>query len=460
MSRARLVCLALSATIAGCATPAAQTNLAARVDAIVQPPITGGKLAGASIAVVQRGQTLLIKEYGFADLELDVPTPAKATYEIGSVTKQFTAAAILLLAEQGKLSLDDDITKHLTDYPTRGQTVTIRRLLNHTSGIKGYTEMREFGDFQRMHRPRQELVTIFSGAPFEFAPGTEQTYNNSAFFLLGLIIEKLSGTSYESFVKTNLFDSVGMPDSYYCSEKTIRKNHAHGYDTDGGQLVLKAYLDHLWPFSAGSLCSNATDLVAWTRALHGGKVLKPESYREMTTPGTLNDGTKIRYGLGIGLADIAGRRAIAHGGGIHGFLSEVEYYPDDDLVIVVLLNTAGPVAPRDVARQIADAVLPAPKTRSQTFSGDLAAYAGTYTGHGRGRDSKVRIAVENGALTFADLGAARPTEKLSFYGNDTFGFRDVLVIFERSGRAVARLRVDTGSGHNILAREGPGTAPR
>ena len=461
MDRLRLAaCVTLAALVVGCATPAAQTDLAARVDAIVDPPIKNGTLAGASVAVTKGGQTLLLKEYGFADLELGVPTPPKATYEIGSVTKQFTAAAILLLAEQGKLSLDDSLTKHLPDYPTHGNTVTIRQLLNHTSGIKGYTEMPEFREFQRLHRPRQELVALFSGVPFEFAPGAEQTYNNSAFFLLGLIVEKLSGTPYESFVKTSLFDKVGMPDSYYCSEKTVRKNHAHGYDTDEGKLVLKGYLDHLWPYAAGSLCSNTTDLVAWTRALHGGKVLSPASYREMTTAGALSDGTKIRYGMGISVADIGGRHAIAHGGGISGFLSEVEYYPDDDLVVVVLLNTAGPVAPRDIAKQIVDQVLPKPNDRRQTFSGDFAAYSGTFAGHGRGRDSRVRIAVDKGALTFTDVAASRPAEPLSFYGNDTFGFRDTLVIFERSGGAVARVRVDTGSGHNILSRESSSTAPQ
>jgi CubicO group peptidase (beta-lactamase class C family) len=443
---------AVSIVIAGSAASFAQQDVSTRIDTIVNAPITAGQLAGASVAVVKGGDTILMKGYGLADVELDVPTPPRATYEIGSVTKQLTAAAILLLAEQGKLSLDDDLTKYLPEYPTSGHRVTIRRLLNHTSGIKGYTEMPAFREFQRLKRPRQELVALFSHEPFEFAPGEQQTYNNSAFFLLGLVIEKVSGTSYESFVQTQLFDKVGMPDSYYCSERTVRKNHAHGYDTESGQLVLKGYLEHLWPYAAGSLCSNTTDLVAWTRALHDGKVLKPESYQEMTTPGVLNDGTKIRYGLGIAVGDIGGRRAVAHGGGISGFLSEVEYYPDDGLVIVVLLNTNGPVAPRDLARQIADVVLPRPADRSRPFRGDLAPYAGTYQGRGRGRDSNVRIVVENGALVFTDLAGSRPPQTLSYHGNETFGFRDTLVMFEKSGGAVVRVRVDTGTGHNILSR--------
>ena len=234
------------------AGPSGQAGMAARIDAIVEAPIRAGKIAGASVAVVKGGDTLVLKGYGLADLELDVPTPPKATYEIGSVTKQFTAAAILLLAEEGKLSLDDDLAKFLPDYPTGGRRVTIRRLLNHTSGIKGYTEIPEFREFQMLKRPREELVALFGSKPLEFTPGDEQIYNNSAFFLLGLIIEQVSGAKYEDFVQTRIFDSVGMKDSYYCSERTVRKNHAHGYDTDqAGGLVLKGYLDHSWPVRGG-----------------------------------------------------------------------------------------------------------------------------------------------------------------------------------------------------------------
>lgn len=433
-----------------------QTDLAARIDAIVEAPIKAGTVAGVSVAVVKAGATVLMKGYCLADLELNVPTPPGATYEIGSVTKQFTAAAILLLKEQGTLSLDDDITKFLPDYPTQGHRIALRRLLNHTSGIKGYTEMPQFREFQRLKRPREDLVALFSAQPFDFPPGEEQIYNNSAFFLLGLVIEKVSGMPYETFVQQRLFDPVGMKSSYYCSESKVRKNHAHGYDTEAGTLVLKGYLDHLWPYSAGSLCSNTADLVAWNRALHGGKVLTPASYTEMTSPGVLNDGTRVRYGMGIGLADIGGRRAIAHGGGINGFLSESQYYPDDDLVIVVLQNTAGPVNPRDLARQIADAVLGPAPDRSRLFTGDASAYAGSFTGRGRGRAATVAIAASGRALTLTNTAAAgSPPEALTYRGGDTFGFKDTLVVFEKENGTVVRLRLDSGAGNNVLARVTP-----
>jgi len=430
-----------------------QADLAAAIDAIVDAPVKAGKVAGASVAVVKGSDTVLLKGYGFADLELDVPTPPRATYEIGSITKQFTAAAILLLAEQGRLALDDEITKFLPDYPTQGNHISIRRLLDHTSGIKGYTELPEFRELSVLKKPRQDLVKLFGEKPFDFKPGEAQIYNNSAFFLLGLIIEKASGKSYADFVQENLFDRVGMKDSYYCSERTIRKNHAHGYDTDRNGLVLKAYLDHTWPYAAGSLCSNAPDLVAWNKALHGGKVLKAESYKEMTSPALLNDGTRTRYGMGIGLSDTDGRRSLSHGGGINGFLSESEYYPDDDLVIVVLLNTAGPVSPRDLARQIAEAVLGKAPDRSRPFQGDPAQYAGTFSGQGRGRQITVRIEPKGSDLTFTNSAApGAPTEILKYYGDGTFGFRETLVTFEKENDKVSKLRLDTGAGYNILSR--------
>ena len=209
MMRPRLVwCTALGLLI-GCRDAFSQSQVMSAIDAIMEAPIKAGKVAGGSVAVVKGNDTVLVKGYGFADLELDVPTPPRATYEIGSVTKQFTAASILLLAEQGKLSLDDDLTKFLPDYPAQGNRVTIRRLLNHTSGIKGYTELSEFGELQAQKKPRQELVKLFGGKPFEFKPGEEEIYNNSAFFLLGLIIEKVSGKTYAEFVQEQLFDKPG-----------------------------------------------------------------------------------------------------------------------------------------------------------------------------------------------------------------------------------------------------------
>jgi CubicO group peptidase (beta-lactamase class C family) len=435
-------------------------NLQAAVDGIVNIPITAGKVAGMSVMVTQHGRTLIDKGYGQADVELNVPTPPAASYEIGSVTKQFTAAAVLLLAERGMLAIDDEITKFLPTYPTHGKRITIRHLLTHTSGIKGYTELPDFREWSVQKKPRESFVPVFAEKPLDFEPGSALVYNNSGFFLLGLIIEKVSGTSYAEFVGQNLFAPVGMTRSYYCSERAVHRNHAHGYDTENGQLVLKAYLDHTWPYSAGSLCSTAGDLAAWLNALHGGRVLKAESYRAMTTPAVLNDGTKTRYGFGVGIAEVSGRRVIAHGGGINGFLSETEYYPDAELAIVVLQNTAGPAGPTEIARAIADAVLGKAPDRSQTFQGDLSQYAGTFEGVGRGHPTKATVTAASGMLTLTLAGPQTETETLRYVGGDTFGYRDALVMFERDGGRVNRLRLDTIGGHVPLKRtEAPPSGP-
>jgi CubicO group peptidase (beta-lactamase class C family) len=432
-------------------------TLRSAIDAIVEAPIKAGKVAGASVAVAQRGQTVVAKSYGAADLELDAPMPADASFEIGSVTKQFTAASILLLAERGQLSIDDDLHKFLPEYPTYGERITIRHLLTHTSGIKGYTELPEFGDLMKLKKPVETLVTLFGGKPLDFKPGEALVYNNSAYFLLGLIIEKVSGGSYADFVKTNLFDKVGMPGSYYCSETALHRHHAHGYDTSNGTLVQKGYISHVWPYSAGSLCSTASDLSAWLASLHGGRVLTADSYRAMTTPATLADGTRTRYGFGVGVAELAGRRAVFHGGGINGFLSEVEYFPDSGLSIVVLLNTAGPVGPSDLARQIENAVLGPPPGNPPTFTGDLASFAGVYTGVGRGRPTTITIAAAADGLAMKGAEPSSTTQVLAYRGGDTFGVKDTLVTFEREGGRVARLKLDAVFGFYPLVRKPAGT---
>jgi CubicO group peptidase (beta-lactamase class C family) len=438
----------------------AKPKIEAAVDEIANAPIAAGKVAGMSVVVTQQGRILVDKAYGLADLELNVPTPHGASYEIGSVTKQFTAAAVLLLVERGKLSLDDDVTKYLAGYPTHGRTITIRHLLTHTSGIKGYTELPEFADWAYRKKPRESFVPVFAEKPLDFEPGAALVYNNSGYFLLGLIIEKISGTNYADFVRTNLFEPLGMRDSYYCSETVVHRNHAHGYDTADGQLVLKGYLDHTWPYAAGSLCSTAPDLAVWLNALHGGRVLTPESYRTMTTPAVLNDGTRTRYAFGLGVSDVSGRRLIAHGGGINGFLSETEYYRDAQLAVVVLQNTAGPVDPTEAARKIADAVLGPTPERTTTFAGDLTPFVGVFEGVGRGHPTRATVAIQSGALTLSTAGPPERIESLNYLRGDTFGYKDALVTFEREGGRVTMLRLDTIGGVFPLKRtEGTAASP-
>jgi CubicO group peptidase (beta-lactamase class C family) len=437
----------------------ARAAMPAAIDSIALEPVTARRAAGASVAVLRGADTILIRGYGKADLELDAPTPDGAVYEIGSVTKQFTAAAVFQLRDRGRLALDDEITKYLPDYPTQGQHVTIRRLLNHTSGIKGYTEMPVFWSTMAPRElPRDSLVALFGKQPFDFAPGDLMIYNNSAYFLLGLIIEKASGEKYEDYVQKHLFQPAGMTSSRYCSNYDVVKHRAHGYDySPNGGLTRAKYLAHIWPYAAGSLCSTARDLVTWNHALHGthgqgGTILSSTTYREYLTPGTLNDGTRLRYANGLSLTESGGRRRISHGGGIFGFLSELRYLPDEDLSIAVLVNTSGPADPSGIADQIEDVVLgQAPASPARAFADDLASLTGSYAGPGRGQQLTVTVSADSGALTLK-MGNNGRAQRLSYVDGLTFGNGVMRYQFIKQADRVVELRADQVGGYYVLKR--------
>jgi CubicO group peptidase (beta-lactamase class C family) len=256
---------------------------------------------------------------------------------------------------------------------------------------------------------------------------------------------------YEEYVQKNLFDRAGMTDAHYCSERVIHPRDVEGYDTDSTGLILKGYLDHTWPYSAGSLCASAIDLVAWNQAVHGGRILEADAYREYIAPSHLADGTALRYAKGLAIRPILGHRAFEHGGGINGFLSENIYFPDDSLSVVVLYNTAGPARPDEAARAIAEAILGEPPDRSRPFDGDLAQFAGTYVGNGRGSMIEVTISEEAGSL-MAKLPFNDSAQALDFYGDDTFGQGDARLAFVRSDGRVGGIDLDVVYGYNRLRR--------
>lgn len=455
--------LLLLALVSGALPGAAQTSpratLVATLDSLARAHAADSMVAGVAVAVVQGRDTLLLRGYGAADLEWGVPMPDDAVFEIGSVTKQFTAAAVLQLVEEGKLDLDADLTTYLPDYDTQGRRIPLRRLLDHTSGIKGYTEMPMFGEFMVRSLPRDSLVARFQAEPLEFEPGMAMIYNNSAYFLLGLVIEKASGIPYEEYVEARLFQPLGMTRSSYCDHQAMVERRARGYEQRPAGLVPRSYLDHAWPYAAGSLCSTAGDLVRWNQVLHGGELLSAESYAALITPHPLEDGTPVRYAMGLQRVDDGGRQAIVHGGGINGFLSSGSYYPDEELIVVVLQNSAGPRGPQTLAQALIQAVL-GPGTPPQapgTFAGELATLAGTFRGPARGSTMTVEVGVEEGVLVLRPAGAPNPTrpayrDGLRWQAGNTFFSFEMGV----DGRA-AVLRVDQGGGLFVLRRvEGAG----
>lgn len=368
-----------------------------RIDAAVKQFMTDRRVVGTSVGVMQSGRVLVAKGYGFADLENEVPATEHTVYRVGSITKQFTAAAIMLLVERGKLSLDDELTKFLPDYPTTGHRITVDRLLTHTSGIKGYTEMAKFWEQSRLDLTHDQMIALFSAEPFEFAPGERYQYNNSAYYLLGLIVEKVSGQSYADFLKQHVFGPLGLTETHYLDESPIVKHRAEGYEVRSGTVMNDDPLSMKLPYAAGSLGSNVLDLMKWQTALVANRLLKPESYARMQTPATLNDGSRTTYGYGLGMGVMEGRRKVAHGGGINGFRTQLAYYPDDRLIVVVLCNT-GAANPEILESTIARLVLGIPEKTVVEVpipEAQLRTYAGTYN---PGR-SPFRVGFESGALT-------------------------------------------------------------
>jgi len=417
-----------------------------RIDTIVQEAIQRDQIVGTSIGVMYKGEALVMKGYGYADLENEVRATEHTVYRIGSITKQFTALAIMQLVERGSLKLDDNLTKFLPDYPAKGYTVTLDRLLNHTSGIKGYTEIDKFKKMSRTDLSHQELINLFSSEPFEFPPGEKFQYNNSAYYLLGVIIEKASGMSYAEFLQKNVWYPLGMRETSYLENAPITKNRAEGYEIREGKVVNDDLLSMANPFSAGSLGSSVVDLFKWQAALNAHRLISKPGYEKMTTPGVLNDGKSTTYGYGFQLSNLDGHRKIDHGGAINGFRTQLSYYPDDELTVIVLCDT-GSAHPAPLESRIARAVLGIPEISTKEVplsEKGLQIYTGTYNPGRR----PFTVALKDGALVLSGR-ALRPI------GNNEFVFADDP--YSKVSFAVT----DGKATHLRLAREGHVTeAPR
>lgn len=299
---------------------------------------------GAAVIAVKDGQVIFRKGYGMANLELGVAIEPDMVFRIGSITKQFTAVSILMLMEQGKLSLSDEITKFLPDYPTQGHKITIEHLLTHTSGIKSYTGLPEWRPLWRKDLKMTELIDLFKNKPMEFAPGDSWNYNNSAYVLLGAIIERITGQSYGDFVEKNIFAPLGMKQSFYDNTQRIIPRRAAGYARGQGGYVNAEYLSMTHPHAAGSLMSTVDDLAKWDAALYTEKLVKQESLKKAWTPFVLNDGRPTKYGYGWGVTTLEGERMLTHSGGINGFTCDAARLPESKIYVAILTNREGGTA--------------------------------------------------------------------------------------------------------------------
>ena len=293
---------------------------------------------GVSILVAKDGKAIYSKGSGIANLELDIKAAPKHVFEIGSITKQFTAVAILMLEEQGKLSVEDEITKFIPDYPTQDKTITVHHLLNHTSGIKSYTNMPSFMEFARTDMTPTVLMDKFKNEQMEFDPGTQFNYNNSGYIVLGHIIEVVSGQSYEDFIQTNIFDKIGMNNSYYGSMTRLIPNRARGYSKTETGYRNADYLSLTLPYAAGSIMSTTADLLKWQNAISANTLIKKSSLEKATNGSTLDSGEEITYGYGWYTGNINGSASVEHDGGIFGYSSSGIFLPEENVYVIGLSN--------------------------------------------------------------------------------------------------------------------------
>ena len=402
--------------------PASAQVLTAEFDKLLQETFKPDG-PGATVLIAKKGQIVYHKAFGMANLELGIALKPEHVFRIGSVTKQFTGAAIMQLVEQGKLSLQDDLTKFIPDYPTQGKKITVEHLLTHTSGIKSYTGMIEWTDeVRRKDFTVSALIDYFKNQPMDFEPGAKYEYNNSGYILLGFIIEKVSGKTYAEYVNEHFFKPLGMSNSYYGDLAPVIKNRVAGYSQAdvAGTYTNAPYLSMTQPYAAGSLLSTVEDLYTWTKALHSGKVIKPESLKKMTTPYILPDGSNTHYGYGLQMGNLLGSPTVEHSGGINGFLSDLVYVPGEDVCVAILTN-CDCEPPRDLTAKLAALTMGKPLVPKaiQLEAGLLEQYVGVY--ENEKKEQRI-ISVENGQLHSMRSGGSK--YKLVPYGADQFFFEE------------------------------------
>lgn len=378
--------------------------------------------SGATAIVAKEGKIIYQDAIGQANMELGVQMKMEHVFRIGSITKQFTSVAIMQLEEQGKLSIQDPITKFIPDYPTKGHTITIEHLLTHTSGIRSYTDMESFGSMFRKDMSPMELVDVFKDEPMDFAPGEKFNYNNSGYILLGVIIEKVSGLPYEEYVQKHLYEPLGMNASYYGSASRVIPNRVAGYQGSKEDYRNADYLSMTLPYAAGSLLSTVADLYTWTKAVHAHQLVSAKSLQKAFSPYKLNNGEESDYGYGWSLSKIYDRPAVEHGGGINGFLTESIYVPEEELFVAVFSN-CNCQSPSPAANKMTALALGELKTftKVELSAEKLQEYVGIYENE---EGNKHKIVVEEGQLYTMSRGGNR--YELNPMGKDWVFFNDNL----------------------------------
>jgi len=389
------------------------------------------RFSGA-ILVAKDGKVVESAGYERANVEWDIPNKPDTKFRIGSITKQFTAMAVMILQERGKLRSPDLICKYVPECPAAWKSITIQHLLTHTSGIPDYVDFPDFSQTQALPATPQELISRFREKPLRFTPGEKFEYSNSGYVVLGFIIERVSGQSYEEFLRHNIFDVLGMNDSGYDSNRTILPHRAAGYQKEGGKLLNAKYIDPSVAYAAGALYSTVNDLMIWDQALYTDKLVTQKTRQEIFTP------YKEIVGYGWAIGTLFNRKMQHHNGGIDGFVSSFARFPDDKVLIVVLSNRDG-VPIDNISRDLAAILfgekyeLPKARTIVKPPQSQYAQYIGTYR-----ITADIALTITNqGDRFFGKLSGSELEQFELFPESDTKFFSEtppVEIVFERDNK--------------------------
>jgi CubicO group peptidase (beta-lactamase class C family) len=443
----RTACFILAALLPAITAAQQPADAQARVDQVFQQWNSAAS-PGCAVAVGQQGRIVLSRAYGMADLEHDIPNRAETIFEAGSVSKQFTAAAIVLLAQQGRLSLDDDVRKYVPELPDHGTPVTIRQMMTHTSGLRDWGSVAAIAGWGRSSRTHNHdhVVDILSRQRgLNFAPGSEYSYSNSGYNLMAVIVDRVSGVSFAEFSKRHIFEPLGMKDTQWRDDYTrIVKGRSSAYAMRSGGWVIDRPIEHV--HGNGGLLTTVADLVTWKQALAEGRIGGADFVRTMHTRQVLTNGDEITYAGGLFIDAYNGVPEVSHTGATSGYRAFLARYPDQRLDVAVLCNASN-VNPGGVGRQVAriflgDAIRPVaeatgapaqPSARPAPPSyspAQLAEFAGEY--YSPDVEISVRFAVEDGSLVLHRRPASRTV--LSAVDVDTFDSPLGRLTFIRDGQ--------------------------
>jgi D-alanyl-D-alanine carboxypeptidase len=418
--------LLLTAGTAVADPPTLSAPMAARIDGLVRSALSAGQIPGASVAIERRGHVIYDKGFGFADLENRVPVTPDTVFPIGSITKTMTGLAIQQLIAAGKVDLDAPVGRYLPTLPAPARDAKIRFLLEHTSGIVGYTDIPGFPNNAQAPMTRDDVLGWFAARPLLFPTGTRWSYTNSGLYLLGLVIEAVSGMTYADYVQRHEFIPFGMSKSNLGGWAPLIAGRAHGYRRGAQGLENAPRYDALLPFAAGAFLSTTGDLLKYRRGVFGDGPTAAAIRSQLLRQDTLPDGFVLPYSLGcLVLGTFEGHRRIGHPGDIYGFSAQYSYYPDDDLTIVILTNTQdAPFPPITIEQKIARVLfaVPPPVIEDAPLPAAIAApLLGEYqVGHLRFGFDRIAFIMKDAVLQMELGGEGAPAIPLRYQGGTKF----------------------------------------